>query len=253
MKMLNPYRAVRSLNASFHAAGLAGTVAQFDNVGTHSQYRIAYEKTARYVSAGSSVLDWGCGNGHFSLFLETLGARVTGYSFEDPPACMAHSTTFRHVRGGEADPLRIPFEANTFDAVCGVGVLEHVWETGGDERVSLSEIARILKPGGVFLTYHLPNKGGWVERVAIRFNKPFHGRRYSTPEIRTLWDEAGLEILDVGRYNFLPRAGLRGLPSMVRHSDVFVRAYNLMDDTFTTLAPGKCTNYFVVGRKRARG
>ena len=36
----------------------------FENLLTASQYWIAYEKFTQMVPTGSSVLDWGCGDGH---------------------------------------------------------------------------------------------------------------------------------------------------------------------------------------------
>ncbi|HVX40771.1 MAG TPA: class I SAM-dependent methyltransferase [Gemmatimonadaceae bacterium] len=249
--MTDAYRIVRELHEAAVHAGTADTLAQFENIGTQSQYRLPYAVTARCIAPGAAVLDWGCGNGHFSFFLERLGATVTGYSFEPAPRCMAHSATFSHVRGSESDPRRIPFPDRSFDAVCSVGVLEHVWETGGEERVSLSEIARILRPGGVFLTFHLPNESGWVERAvrALGLNKYSHMRRYTAADIRALWTGAGLKIEKLGRYNALPRHDLGFLPSKVRHSSVFVRSYNAADDALARLAPPVCTNFFVVARK----
>jgi SAM-dependent methyltransferase len=250
--MTKAYQLVQQLNAAASAAGTTPSIAQFDNIGTQSQYRVPYEVAARYVRAGAKALDWGCGNGHFSLLLEALGADVTGYSFDDPPPAMARSSKFRHVRGNLDDPRTIPFPDASFDVVCSVGVLEHVWETGGDERASLAEIARILKPGGVFLTFHLPNKHGWIEKVVhvLPLKKHFHHRKYTGQEIRTLWSGAGLAVEDIGLYNALPRAELRLLPGGIRHSDAFVRAYNTVDDAVRSALPIVCTNYFVVGRKR---
>lgn len=251
--MIDAYQFVRTLNASAVAAGTADSIAQFDNVGTQSQYRLPYRIAAQYVTAGTRALDWGCGNGHFSLLLEALGADVTGYSFDAPPICMAQSPKFRHVRGSITDPRTIPFPEASFDVVCSVGVLEHVWETGGDERASLAEITRILRPGGVFLTFHLPNRGGWIEKVshAVAPKKHFHFRKYTSREIRELWDEAGLKVERLGRYNALPRHELRLLPGTVRHSGLFVGAYNAADDAFGAIAPAICTNFYVVGRKRS--
>jgi SAM-dependent methyltransferase len=244
---------VARVNASAHHAGVVAAVDQFDNLATHSQYRVPYRLTARYLSRGDVVLDWGCGNGHFSMLLELLGARVTGYSFEPSPATMATSGSFTHVRGADADPRSIPFPSATFDCVCSVGVLEHVWETGGDEPSSLREIARILKPDGTFLTFHLPNRFGWVEPVfrVVRKNWHFHQRRYDAARIRVLWEAAGLDVIDIGTYNFLPRNHIRFLPAFLRRSVLFARVYDRLDAAFSLVLAPLCTNFYVVGRKRA--
>lgn len=243
---------VARVNRGARDAGIIPTVDQFDNLATHGQYRVPYEITARYVSRGDAVLDWGCGNGHFSLLLESLGARTTGYSFEASPACMARSTTFSHVRGDERDPTALPFASATFDCLCSVGVLEHVWETGGSEPASLREIARVVKPGGIFLTFHLPNRLGWVEPAfrAIGANWYSHRRRYDAPQIRALWAAAGFDVVEIGTYNFVPRNKVRSLPGFLRHSTLFAHVVDVADSTLSRLLPRFCTNYFVVGRAR---
>jgi 2-polyprenyl-6-hydroxyphenyl methylase/3-demethylubiquinone-9 3-methyltransferase len=100
--------------------------------------------------AGKDVLDLGCAGGFMAEALAQKGARVTGI---DPAAkaveaAHAHAQTqgidIRYDVGvGEA----LPYEAGAFDAVVCVDVLEHV----ADLAKVLAEVARVLKPGGVFL------------------------------------------------------------------------------------------------------
>lgn len=242
---------VRRINASARGAGVVDFIAQFENISTHAQYRVPYEKTAGCVTPGARVLDWGCGNGHFSLLLETLGARVTGYSFEPPPRALAGSPAFTFVPGDTRDPRYLPFPDASFDAAVSMGVLEHVGETGGDERISLAELARVVRPGGTLLTFHLPNRTGWIERAvrALRLNKYVHPRRYDESEITTLWGAAGFTILDLGLYNMLPRAELRTLPGVLRHNAAFAAAYDAADGTLARVFPAVCTNFFIVARR----
>jgi SAM-dependent methyltransferase len=250
--MSDAQRLIAEINAAAHAAGTADAIVQFENVGAHRQYRLPYEKTKAHVRAGDRVLDWGCGTGHFSLLLEALGATVTGFSFDEFPTCMSQSSTFRHVRGSPAEPRRLPFADGAFDVVCNVGVLEHVYETGGSEEASLREIARILRANGTFLTFHFPNQSGWIEPVVRRLGlkKHFHHRKYTAEQVRELWSAAGFEILDMGSYNSLPRNELRVLPGMIRHNAAFIAAYDMMDHALTAMAPALATNHFVVARKR---
>lgn len=241
------------VNALARERSAIASILQFENIATQAQYRIPYTITERYIRPGASVLDWGCGNGHFSLFLESLGAHVTGYSFEPSPAVMRGSSNFTYVPGVDGDPRTLPFPDRSFDAVVGVGVLEHVYELGGDESASLSELSRVLKPGGVLLTYHFPNQSGWIEKLvhALRLKKHFHKRKYTADSIRRLWEPQGFEIVDIGLYNALPRAELRALPGAVRHSRAFAAFYDALDGLLGAVAPKLCTNYFVVARKRA--
>ena len=58
-----------------------GLIDQYRSLPAANQYRLLYALTARYVSPGSAVLDWGCGRGHFSYYLLRHGYRVTAFSF----------------------------------------------------------------------------------------------------------------------------------------------------------------------------
>lgn len=251
--MAQAFELVRRLNAKARSSGVIDSIRQFENVATQAQYRVPYLVAASHVNRGDHVLDWGCGNGHFSLFLESLGAEVTGYSFEPRPRAMAGSSSFTFVSGGAIDPRSLPFANAGFDAVIGVGVLEHVWETGGDEADSLAELARVVKPGGVLLTFHLPSDTGWIESVVrtLGLKKHLHGRRFGAERIHELWTAAGFTIVDIGRYNALPRAELRLLPGFLRHSAAFAQAYDFVDNVIARMLPRVCTNYFVVARTSA--
>jgi cyclopropane fatty-acyl-phospholipid synthase-like methyltransferase len=127
-------------------------------VGAH-QYQRLYELTLRLLPRGSDVLDWGCGNGHFSHFLARLGYRASGFSFKHfPLRSLLDSFSYQFQRGRREEPVALPYPDGAFNAVASVGVLEHVRETGGDERRTLREVRRILKARGLFICHHLPNQ-----------------------------------------------------------------------------------------------
>jgi 2-polyprenyl-6-hydroxyphenyl methylase/3-demethylubiquinone-9 3-methyltransferase len=99
---------------------------------------------------GKTVLDLGCAGGFMAEAMALRGAHVTGI---DPAsdaidAARAHARTTGlrigyDVGVGEA----LPYDDSSFDAVICVDVLEHV----ADLNKVLSEVARTLRPGGVFL------------------------------------------------------------------------------------------------------
>ena len=100
--------------------------------------------------AGKTVLDLGCAGGFMAEALAQRGADVTGID----PAADAIDAARAHARQGG---LRIgydvgvgealPYDSACFDAVVCVDVLEHV----ADLNKVLAEVARILRPGGLFL------------------------------------------------------------------------------------------------------
>ncbi len=97
---------------------------------------------------GKQVLDLGCAGGFMAEALDDRGARVTGID----PAAAAIEAARAHAAGrairydvgvGEA----LPYADAAFDAVVSVDVLEHV----ADLEQVLAEVARVLRPGGLFL------------------------------------------------------------------------------------------------------
>ena len=100
--------------------------------------------------AGKTVLDLGCAGGFMAEALAQRGADVTGID----PAAEAINAARAHARLGG---LRIgydvgvgealPYDHSSFDAVVCVDVLEHV----ADLNKVLAEVARTLRPGGLFL------------------------------------------------------------------------------------------------------
>ena len=112
-----------------------------------------FEFFDRYVKnwRGLEVLDVGCGGGFTCEYMAQKGARVTGVD----RSAASIETARRHARdsglpityhAGSAE--RLPFaDGRHFDVVTCVDVLEHV----EDLPKVLSEIARVLRPGGLFL------------------------------------------------------------------------------------------------------
>ncbi len=97
------------------------------------------------------VLDYGCGKGE----VVTHG-REAGYEFwgvDMDAVASERPEAFRPLSDG-----RIHFDDNFFDVVISNQVFEHV----DDPPKALAEIARVLKPGGVFLVL-FPDKSAWFE------------------------------------------------------------------------------------------
>jgi SAM-dependent methyltransferase len=97
---------------------------------------------------GSSILDFGCGNGSGVKGLRERGYEAYGCDLKlgeegEIPALAGHG----HVRLIETAPYRLPFDDDFFDIVYSCQVFEHVQ----NYRDALREIHRVLKPGGVSL------------------------------------------------------------------------------------------------------
>lgn len=224
---------------------------QFRSLAGARQYRRLHRLVTRFVPPGGHVLDWGTGNGHFAFFLARGGFRVTGFSVEPKSqAAWLDDPYDRYVAGDPLEPVRLPFADATFDAVGSVGVLEHVRETGGREDLSLAEIARVMKPGGVFVCVHFPNRGSWIDFMARRApGRHHHDWRYGRSDIRRLALGAGLELLAIERYGLLPRNGLANLPPALLRSPSVANAWDGLDRALGAALGPICQNWAFVARR----
>lgn len=228
----------------------------FDNITTAAGYRFVFEKTLAKVPQKSVVLDWGSGDGRFTYFLLKNGMNVTAYSIEDN---LKIESTLRTTWPSEfkycvhQDPRTLPFASETFDAVFSLGVLEHVRETGGNELDSLTELKRVLKPNGKLLCFHLPRKYSWIEYLArvLNVRQYHHTCLYSRQDVRNLLNESGFRLVELDRYNAIPRTMLSRLPGVVKNNRFFCAAYNVLDAVLTIALPFLTQNiYFMASKEK---
>ena len=186
-------------------------------IGCWNYIRIA-NSIARQIPTGH-LLDWGCGYGQMTYLLQRRGFRVTSFDLgasdtpmPDIPLCNGLNI----VRTTHSTQL--PFDDASFDAVLSSGVLEHVDEHSqpGNERKSLRELARIIRPGGYLLIYQLPQRYAWQEAAIRTWKLGYaHPRRYSAAEITAMLTQAGFSVRRVARANLLPK-NLTGMPMRLR-------------------------------------
>lgn len=186
-------------------------------VGILNYIRIANEIADR-VPRGR-LLDWGCGMGQMTWLLRRRGFDVVAYDIAATAEKIPQLPLTRdlHIVRG-AHPTDLPFASETFDAVLSCGVLEHVDESSGpgNERKSLREIRRVLKPDGWFPIYQLPQQHTWQEALTRALQLGYsHPRRFSEREIRALLCDEGFRVERVARYNMLPK-NLTGVPAFLR-------------------------------------
>lgn len=149
-----------------------------------------------------TVLDWGSGRGHVTHLLEVEGLKVTpadaqgddGLAGAAPLFAGRTVTVLQH-------PSLLPFEDERFDVVLSFGVLEHVL----DDRASLAELHRVLRPGGLLFCFNLPAATSWTQRVAHMRGDTYHDRLYRKRGVRELLIAQRFELQDIWRRQLLPK------------------------------------------------
>lgn len=129
--------------------------------------------------AGLDVLELGCGAAHWSLALTGAGARPVGLDLSERQ--LAHAREARERAGArlplvQGDAARLPFAAASFDVVFG----DHGAVGFADPRRTVPEVARVLRPGGLF-AFCIPTPWLFVcwdlgrDRVSRRLHRGYFG------------------------------------------------------------------------------
>lgn len=158
------------------------------------------------VPPGAAALDVATGGGHTAIFLAGLGWKVTAADIS--PAMLANAAKLASERGvllktslHEAE--KFPYSDAVFDLVTCRVAAHHF----SDREAFLSEVARVLKPGGHFLLIDgsvpdgEPEAEEWIHQVE-KFRDPSHGRFLSPAAWSALCQGAGLEVLRCATHPF---------------------------------------------------
>ena len=112
---------------------------------------------------GGHVLELGAGPGAATEELQRRAARVTSLEYDHEFAARlgarASGTNASVIQG---DAATLPFPDNTFTSAIAILMLHHLRSNELQDR-AFAEIARVLRPGGVFLAFEIQD--GWLNRV----------------------------------------------------------------------------------------
>jgi SAM-dependent methyltransferase len=129
------------------------------------------------------ILDVGCGTGANLLMLSKYGdAEGVDVSEDALEFCRARGLDKVKLGAGE----ELPYEDATFDLVTAFDVVEHM----DDDLAGLTEMRRVLRPGGRVLLFVPTFMFLW----GLQDDVSHHRRRYRLPELRRVLEEAGFEI-----------------------------------------------------------
>ena len=142
-----------------------------------------------YYPNGGSVLDIGCGYGHFLWIMKERGWTVQGIDPSPETVAYAHS---RGLRVFEGNFEEFDASAESFDVITMFYVLEHLIEPVD----ALKKVWRLLKPDGM-LVIRVPHTTPLVKLLKFLYipnnlyDLPFHIYDYSPPTLRELLKKTG--------------------------------------------------------------
>lgn len=164
------------------------------------KYFLRYSGTRR-----GRLLDAGCGGGRTMALLAAAGYQATGIDISLGALQRLHSSSpSANVVAGPVD-TSLPFADDSFDTVLSCEVIEHLLDTSR----SLSEMRRVLRPGGT-LFLSTPYHGTLKNLVlALRgFERHFdpagpHIRFFTVKSLKQLLADSGFRVnrtLCLGRF-----------------------------------------------------
>ena len=158
------------------------------------------------LRGGTMFLDAGAGFGRHAFEAARQGATVYALDWAQEEVAGTRATFGAMIEAGEipastfggalrGDARRLPFADGTFDAVVTSEVLEHIQ----DDVTAISELHRVLKPGGtlgVTVPTWWPEKINWM--LSDEYHAPKspggHVRIYSATELKAKLRSAGLDV-----------------------------------------------------------
>jgi SAM-dependent methyltransferase len=146
----------------------------FDSPYYHALYKSRDEKEAQNtldnllralnLLPGARILDLACGKGRHSRYLAKKGLDVTGLDISD--ASIIFARQFEHERlAFYQHDMRLPFRINYFDAVMNMFTSFGYFKTDRDHLLTLKNVQRGLKSGGLFLLDYF--NAAWVRHHLV--------------------------------------------------------------------------------------
>jgi SAM-dependent methyltransferase len=159
------------------------------------------------------LLDAGCGSGRTLDELARYG-RVSGVDLSPEAVACARERGHDDVRVARVEEL--PFADATFDVVTCLDVIEHT----PDDGVTLAELRRVTRPGGLLLLTVPAYQALWSWHDEVNL----HFRRYDSSSLRAVARAAGWAVVGDTHFNSLLLAPAAAVRLAQRHRGAHVRS-----------------------------
>lgn len=121
------------------------------NVGDMSLKRRAYKIIEGLeLKRGDQIVDLGCGDGFFLYIFSNLPLNLKLLGFDNDKRVLENARknlSSKKIKLITGSITKMPFKNNCFKKIIMTEVLEHIAE----DKKALSEVYRVLKPGGIFI------------------------------------------------------------------------------------------------------
>ena len=190
------------------------------------------------VSAGTTAIDIGAGQGRHSYEMFRRGADVIAFDQSDSDmaevsemfdAMIAEKQVpaSAKARTEVGDALHLPYADNAFDVVLMSEILEHI----PDDTDAIAEMARVLAPGGhaaVTVPRYWPERVCWAFSDQYHANEGGHVRIYKASELAAKVTAAGLEVVGTDHRHALhaPYWWIKCAVGVENNDNPLVKAYH---------------------------
>jgi len=197
----------------------------------YSHWQVFKETYPEIFCQPGKVLEVGCGRGSMSSHFAENGWECSLLDYSQSVLDVAKKIFSNNKHEAEfisGDARDLPFEDNQYDAVVSIGLLEHFEEVD----VLIEEQCRVLKSGGVFLGYVVPERPdnvqkyfNWINSLVSSCYKLFSKSSKNSPKKQEvyrsdLYSPRYLEVINRLDVNQVKSFGMYPMP-MISHSPEF--------------------------------
>ena len=162
-------------------------------VGRRALVASLLQSTRPFISTKApQLVDIGCGTGaNLPMLREAVGPQGAVFGLDFSPLALQWARSEGEIEGGQihlsqGDALALPLRDNCADIVTMLDVLEHL----SDDNRALSEVHRILKPGGALILSVPAYQHLW----SAHDEALHHFRRYEKAGLNRVLRQAGFKV-----------------------------------------------------------
>lgn len=137
-------------------------------------------------ASGGTILELGCGTGHWTGFLSSKGFRVIALDISEAMLAKANAKGIKNVEFLKGDAAALPFGNDSFGMILSITMLEFV----DDLHQVMAEIYRVLQPDGFFIAGCL-NLRSQLGKTKDKDDTFRNARFYTKEEINDLFKDWG--------------------------------------------------------------